>query len=87
MCEAAPSCHRSPATRHHFLLSALPSAMKSTKDRREAITAAASGDGLLALGMRGMSNGAVVEWNTDGSSSVNQGILNLEEFRTQPRFV
>jgi hypothetical protein len=41
--------------------------MKCTKDNREAITAAASGDGLRALGMRGMSSGAVVEWNTDGS--------------------
>jgi hypothetical protein len=29
--------------------------------------AAVCGDGLQALGMRGMSSGAVVEWNTDGS--------------------
>ena len=40
--------------------------MKCTKDTREAVTAAASGDGLRGLGMR-MSSGAVVEWNTDGS--------------------
>jgi hypothetical protein len=41
--------------------------MKATKDSRQAITVAASGDGLRALRMKGMSNGAVVEWNTDGS--------------------
>ncbi len=43
--------------------------MKCTKDGRETITAAASGDGFWALGMRGMSesSGAVVEWNADGS--------------------
>jgi hypothetical protein len=41
--------------------------MKCTKDSREAVTAAASGDGLRALGMRSMSSGAVVEWNADGS--------------------
>jgi hypothetical protein len=41
--------------------------MKCTKDSREAITAAASGDGFRALGMRGMSSGAVVKWNADGS--------------------
>ena len=35
--------------------------MKCTKDSREAITAAASGDGLRALAMRGMSSGVVVE--------------------------
>ena len=32
-----------------------------------AVTAAATGDGLRALGMRGMGSGDVVEWNEDGS--------------------
>ncbi len=41
--------------------------MKSTNDSCQAFTAAASGDCLRALGMKGMSNGAVVEWNADGS--------------------
>ena len=41
--------------------------MKTTSDRREAITAAASGDGLRQLGLRGMKGGKVVEWNADGS--------------------
>ena len=41
--------------------------MKTTSDRREAITAAASGDGLRQLGLRGMKGGKVVEWNEDGS--------------------
>ena len=41
--------------------------MKTTPDSRAAITAAASGDGLRALGLRGMGSGPVVEWNDDGS--------------------
>ena len=41
--------------------------MKTTSDKRAAITAAASGDGLRTLGMRRMGLGAVVEWNEDGS--------------------
>ena len=41
--------------------------MKTTKDKRAAVTAAATGDGLRALGMRGMGSGDVVEWNEDGS--------------------
>jgi hypothetical protein len=41
--------------------------MKTTKDTRAAVTAAASGDGLRALGMQRMGTGPVVEWNEDGS--------------------
>ncbi len=51
------SCHCCPATRHQFLSTALPPAMKSTKESRQAITAAASGEGLRTLGMNCMSNG------------------------------
>jgi hypothetical protein len=35
--------------------------MKSNKDSREAVVAAASEDSLRALGMRGMSSGAVID--------------------------
>jgi hypothetical protein len=45
-----------------------PQAMKTTKDTRAAVTAAASGDGLRALGMQRMGTGPVVQWNDDGSS-------------------
>ena len=41
--------------------------MKTTSDRRAAITAAASGDGLRNIGLRGMGLGDVVQWNADGS--------------------
>ena len=41
--------------------------MKTTKDTRAAVTAAASGDGLRALGMQRMGRGALVQWNEDGS--------------------
>ncbi len=41
--------------------------MKTTSDKRAVITAASSADGLLALGMRIMGMGHVVEWNEDGS--------------------
>ena len=40
--------------------------MKTTSDRRAAITAAASGDGLRNIGLR-MGLGDVVKWNADGS--------------------
>ena len=65
--ESAPSCHRCPATKQQFLATDCPLAMKTTKDTRAAVTAAASGDGLRALGLRGMGTGPVVEWNEDGS--------------------
>ncbi len=41
--------------------------MKTTPDKRAAVTAAATGDGLRALGLRGMRMGPIVEWNEDGS--------------------
>jgi hypothetical protein len=42
--------------------------MKSTKDTRAAVTAAASGDGLRTLGMRQrMGRGPVVQWTDDGT--------------------
>ena len=41
--------------------------MKNTMEKRDAVTAAATGDGLRALGMR-MGSGNVVQWNEDGSS-------------------
>ncbi len=41
---------------------------KSTKGRREAITAAAAGDDMRAIGLRGMGNGSVVDWDEDGSN-------------------
>jgi hypothetical protein len=65
--ESAPSCHRCPATKQNFLSTDCPLAMKTTKDTRAAVTAAASGDGLRALGMQRMGPGPVVEWNEDGS--------------------
>jgi hypothetical protein len=37
------------------------------QETRAAVTAAASGDGLRNIGMRGMGPGAVVQWNQDGS--------------------
>jgi hypothetical protein len=40
--------------------------MKYTKDKRDAVTAAATGDSLRDLGMR-MGGGDVVQWNEDGS--------------------
>jgi hypothetical protein len=36
--------------------------------RREAITAAAAGEDLRAIGLRGMGNGSVVDWDEDGSN-------------------
>ncbi len=65
--EAAPACHRCPATKKQFLDTDFPHAMKTTKDKRAAVTSAASGDGLRALHLRGMGRGAVVQWNEDGS--------------------
>ena len=41
--------------------------MKRTKDKRAAVTAAATGEGLRALGMRRIGRGDVVMWNEDGS--------------------
>jgi hypothetical protein len=41
--------------------------MKTTKERRSEITAAATGDGLRNLGMQRMLGGDVVQWNEDGS--------------------
>jgi hypothetical protein len=41
--------------------------MKCTKDKRAAVTAAATGDGLRALGLQGMPAGDFVQWNEDGS--------------------
>ncbi len=41
--------------------------MKTTKETRSAVTAAATGDGLRTLGVRGVGNGHVVQWNEDGS--------------------
>jgi hypothetical protein len=38
------------------------------RDTRAAVTAAASGDGLRNIGLRGMGPGAVVQWNDDGSN-------------------
>ena len=66
-CESAPSCHRCPATKKQFLATDCPEAMKTEKDTRAAVTAAASGDGLRALGMQRMGRGPVVQWNEDGS--------------------
>jgi hypothetical protein len=40
--------------------------MKRTKDKRAAVTAAATGEGLRALGMRRIGRGDVVMWNEDG---------------------
>ncbi len=50
--ESAPSCHRCPANKKQFLATDCPLDMKTTKDTRAAVTAAASGDGLRALGMQ-----------------------------------
>ena len=66
-CEAAPACHRCPATKQQFLATHCSLPLKSTKETRAAITAAASGDGLRTLGVRGVGRGSVVEWNEDGS--------------------
>ncbi len=41
--------------------------MKRTKDKRAAVTAAATGEGLRALGMRRIGRGDVVMWNEHGS--------------------
>ena len=41
--------------------------MKTTSDKRAAVTAAATGDGLRNIGLRGMGPGDVVQWNEDGS--------------------
>ena len=56
-CEAAPACHRCPATKKQFLATDCPVTMKTTKDTRATVTAAASGDGLRALGMQRMAPG------------------------------
>ncbi len=65
--ESAPSCHSCTANKKQFLATDCPLAMKITKDTRAAVTAAASGDGLRALGMQQMGRGPVVEWNEDDS--------------------
>ena len=49
--EPAPSCHRCPVSKVQFLNTDCPLAMKRTKDKRAAVTAAATGEGLRALGM------------------------------------
>ena len=66
-CEAAPACHRCSATKQQLLATDCSLPLKSTKETRVAITAAASGDGLRTLGARGVGRGSVVEWNEDGS--------------------
>jgi hypothetical protein len=50
--------------------------MKTTSDKHAAVTAAATGDGLRALGLRRMGMGPIVEWNEDGSC-VRPGLLQL----------
>ena len=60
-CESAPSCHRCPATKKQFLATDCPEAVKTEKDTRAAVTAAASGDGLRALGMQRMGGGGCGE--------------------------
>ncbi len=41
--------------------------MKTTSDKRAAVTAAATGEGFKALGLRVTGMGPIVEWNEDGS--------------------
>jgi hypothetical protein len=50
--ESAPSCHHCPANKKQFLATDCPLAMKTTKDTRAAVTAAASGDGLQTKALR-----------------------------------
>ena len=54
--------------------------MKTTKERRSEITAAATGDGLRNLGMQRMLGGDVVQWNEDGSC-VRSLVLNLNTMK------
>ncbi len=67
-CGPAPSCHSCPAGVNEFLLTYLPAAPKSMCFKREEITEAAAGDGIIVCGMWGVVEGeSVVEWDEDCS--------------------